>query len=95
MTPKIVAWTGALLLAGCASTPGVMPLGGDTYTVAHEAGTGLSGTTNLKAAALREADAFCKGQGKALQVTDVSESKPPYLFGNYPRAEVKFRCAAA
>lgn len=82
----------ALFLCACASNPGVVPMGGNSFHVAREAATGFSGTTALKADALREADAYCTKKGQSMAVTSTKESKPPYLFGNYPRAEVEFRC---
>jgi hypothetical protein len=78
--------------AGCAAHSGVVPIGQDTYMVSRQAATGFSGTGTLKAEAFREANDFCAGQGKAFQVVSTSESQPPYLLGNFPRAEVQFMC---
>jgi hypothetical protein len=82
------------VIAGCATNSGVMPLGPDTYLVTREAGTGFSGTASLKADAFREAGGYCAKQGKEFQVVSTSESKPPFVFGNYLRAEVQFMCLA-
>jgi len=79
-------------LGGCAANSGVVPIGQDTYMVSRQAATGFSGTGTLKAEAFREANDFCVSQGKALQVVSTSESQPPYVLGNYPRAELQFMC---
>lgn len=79
-------------LVGCASNSGVVPMGHGSYMMAKQQATGFSGLGNLKPEILQEADAFCTKQGKGLRVTDVTETKPPYLLGNFPRVEVQFVC---
>jgi len=81
-----------LLLAGCASNSGVVPAGPDSHLVSRQAASGFSGLGTLKADALREADSYCKTHGKALKVTNTTESQPPYVLGNFPKAEVQFMC---
>ncbi len=78
--------------AGCASNSGVVPIGKDTFMVSREAGTGFSGTATLKAEAFEEARAFCRGQKRYLQIVNTNVSQPPFIFGNYPKAEVQFMC---
>ena len=82
------------LLAGCASNSGVVPIGPDTYMVSRQAATGFSGTGDLKAEAFREANEYCVAQKKVMQVVRTSEAQPPFVLGNYPRAEVQFMCLA-
>jgi hypothetical protein len=82
----------ALLLVGCASNSGVAPIGKDTYMVSRQAATGFSGSGDLKAEALREANQYCLNQKKVLQVIHTEEAKPPFIFGNFPKAEVQFMC---
>lgn len=84
----------ALGSVGCASNTGVVPAGGDTYLIAKQAATGFPGLGNLKGEALQEANQYCVRDGKSMEVVNTSETKPPYLLGNYPRAEVQFRCVA-
>jgi hypothetical protein len=65
--------------------------------VAKQAATGFPGLGNLKAEALEEADRYCAslpGSGHQLFVTRSTETQPPYVLGNYPRAEIEFRCDA-
>lgn len=81
-----------ILLAGCASNSGVVPIGQDTFMVSRQAATGFSGSGTLKAEAFKEANQYCQNQKKTLQVVNTSEAKPPYIFGNFPKAEVQFMC---
>jgi hypothetical protein len=86
---------GILLLVGCAVNSGVVSTGPDTFIVSRQAATGFTGLGDLKAQALREANQFCAGKGKSMEVISTDESKPPYIFGNFPRVEVQFRCIEA
>ena len=79
-------------LSGCASNSGVVPVGPDTYMVSRQAATGFSGMGTLKADAFQEANEYCLKDKKKVQVVRTDESRPPYLLGNYPRAEVQFMC---
>jgi hypothetical protein len=76
----------------CAANSGVVPIGPDTYLVSRQAATGFSGSGTLKAEAFREASEFCRSKGKSLQVVNTNESSPPYVAGNFPKAEVQFMC---
>ncbi|MBZ0111843.1 MAG: PEGA domain-containing protein [Thermoanaerobaculia bacterium] len=82
----------SILLAGCASNSGVQTVGPDTFMVSRQAATGFSGLGTLKADAMSEAQRYCASKKKELKVIGTSESKPPYLLGNFPRAEVHFMC---
>jgi len=82
-------------LCGCAINSGIVPLGKDSYMVSRQAATGFTGSGNLKTKALKEANKFCEDQGKKMQVISISETKPPYVFANFPKAEVQFMCLDA
>ena len=84
-----------LIASGCASTSGVVPMGPDTYMVSRQAGSGFSGLGGLKAEAIGEAGQHCIKAGKTVRVIHTTESQPPYVFGNFPRAEVEFMCLNA
>lgn len=81
-----------LLVAGCATNTGIVPMGTGQYVVARQAATGFTGLGTLKAEALREAESFCASKGLAFHVTRMSENEGPYVLGNFPRAEVQFDC---
>jgi hypothetical protein len=86
-------WLGVVVLVGgCAANSGVVPIGQDTYMVSRQAATGFSGSGNLKAEAFQEANEFCVSQGKLIQVVSTSEARPPYVVGNFPKAEIQFMC---
>lgn len=91
----VAAFLIGLLVIGCASTPGVVPIGPDTFMVSRQAATGFTGNSGLMAAAMREAGAYCRTKGKTLQVVSTHEAAPPFIFGNFPRAEVQFMCLAS
>ncbi len=84
-----------LALTGCAANSGIIPIGRDTYMVTRQAATGFSGSGNLKAEAFQEANQYCITQNKALQVVNTTEAQPPFVFGNFPKAEVQFMCLSA
>lgn len=85
----------AVMIGGCAINSGVVSMGQDTFMVSRQAATGFSGSGKLKAKALQEASKFCENQGKCLQVIHVSETRPPYILTNFPKAEVHFMCLDA
>jgi hypothetical protein len=80
------------LISGCAANSGVIPMGQEMYTVSRQAASGWTGSGTLKAEALTEAGAFCAGQKRGLQVVSMNEAQPPFVLGNFPKAEVQFRC---
>jgi len=80
------------LMAGCAAQSSVVPIGQGDFTITKEASSGLFGTGSLKVDALQEASAHCSSFGKTIQVTNVVETKPPYVLSNYPRVDLQFRC---
>ena len=84
-----------LVLTGCAVNSGIVSMGSDTYMVSRQAATGFSGSGTLKAEAFQEANQYCMNQGKKLQVVSTHEASPPYIFGNFPKAEVQFMCLNA
>ena len=81
-----------LIMNGCAANSGVTAMGTDTFFVSRQAATGFSGAGTLKAEALQEANQHCISMRRAMEVISVSEAQPPYIFGNFPKAEVQFKC---
>lgn len=82
-------------LCACASHTGVVPNGRGGYLIAKQAATGFPGLGNLKAEAMAEANEYCTNRGQVFVLVDASETQPPYVMGNYPRAEIDFQCGAA
>jgi hypothetical protein len=89
---KYVLITLVLILSGCASNSGVVPMGNDTYMVSRQAASGFSGMGTLKADAMREAYQQCQLTGKRVEVIEAIDAKPPYIFGNFPKTEIRFKC---
>jgi len=92
MNAKIILQLSVLLIAGCATTSGIVPLGPDRYLVTRRAAAGSSGSEDLKADALREANQYCRSQHRKMQVLSTAEVQPPFIMGNFPKAEVQFEC---
>ena len=92
---RVAVIAGIALLAGCASNSGVRPIGQDTFMVSRQAATGFSGSGTLKAEAFKEASDYCTKFGKQMQVVNTQEAQPPYILGNFPKAEVQFMCLSS
>lgn len=81
-------------LAGCADlNTGAVSVGGGSYLLSRQAGNPGAGTGTLKVDAIAEAKAFCAKDRKEMVLQNSSESTGPYLFGNYPKAEIQFKCS--
>jgi hypothetical protein len=85
---SLVAW-------GCASHTDVVPVGHDTYMIAEQPATGPPSLGNTKAEIIEEGSRYCAGLGKEFQLVSTQETQPPYILGNYPRAEIQFMCLSA
>jgi hypothetical protein len=81
-----------LVLTGCASHTGVVAIGKDSYMLAKQQSTGFPGLGNMKAEIITEGRLYCASENKEFQLLSTSETQPPYVFGNYPRAEIQFLC---
>jgi hypothetical protein len=79
-------------LTGCASNSGVVQMGSDSYMVSRQAASGFTGMSTLKADAMREAYARCQQTGQSVEVVETVDAKPPYIFGNFPKTEIRFKC---
>lgn len=85
---------GVVLISGCAANSGIVPMGSNTYMVSRQAATGFTGMGTLKAEAMREAYTQCSKTDKAVKVIETIDAKPPYIFGNFPKTEIRFKCVA-
>lgn len=90
---RCVALAILIVVAGCASNTGIIPIGKSQYTIAKQQATGFPGLGNLRAEIIAEATAFCVGKGLEFELKKVQETQPPYILGNYPRSEIFFICA--
>lgn len=92
---KIFVITVSLFVSACASHTGVVPMGKDTYMIAKQQATGFPGLGNMKAEVIAEGVQYCTNLGKEFQIVSTQETQPPYVLGNYPRAEIQFMCIDA
>jgi hypothetical protein len=84
-----------VVLTGCAAHPSIVPAGEGTY-IASRSGQAYNSITGLKAKALTQADEFCEAKHMTFpSVLNSTNSEPPYIFGNYPRVEIRFKCIPA
>ena len=81
-----------LCVSACASNSGVISMGKDMYFTSRQAATGFSGAGTLKAETLTEAGGFCGAKGKELEVVSLVEAQPPFILGNFPKADLQFKC---
>jgi len=80
------------VLFGCAQNSGIIPMGGETYMVSRQAATGFTGMGTLKAEVMREAYSQCQKSNKMVKVLETIDAKPPFIFGNFPKTEIRFKC---
>lgn len=80
-----------MALAGCASSSGVVPMGGDAFLVSRsEKGFDTTGS-RVKAVALKEANEFCSSKGKTIEIIKATQ-KDMAPFQSDAQAEVEFKC---
>jgi hypothetical protein len=86
---KTVLLAFAVTLAGCATSPGVVPASDGTLT-AMRRGTELSASTGpLRVQALKDADDYCSARRKR---ANVIHSREIPAIGHWPEAQVSFVC---
>ncbi len=88
----VIILSSCLILSGCAANSGIVPMGGNTYMVSRQAATGFTGMGTLKAEAMKEAYSECSKTGKSVKVLETKDARPPYIFGNFPKTEIRFKC---
>jgi hypothetical protein len=81
----------AAALIGCASQ-GPVPMGMDTYQLSGTGAWSWSSGSALKGDLFREADTFCRSQGK--QMMPVNTTSNDGSFQRFAQAELQFRCLA-
>ena len=89
---QTTALAGILFLTACGTNTGVVSVGNGTYKIFKQGSTGFVGSDKIKSDVRLEASKYCADKGKSLQVVSVIEGNPPYILGNFPKAEVQFRC---
>ena len=82
----------AAVLSACAASTGVIAIGSDTYSISHRDNGPMASLGALKAAAYRDATAFCAVRNSSVQV--LRSNDIPRSFGQFPETEVQFSCVA-
>ncbi|HXA19252.1 MAG TPA: PEGA domain-containing protein [Thermoanaerobaculia bacterium] len=77
---------------GCGTNTGVQPLGSDTFKIFKQGSTGFVGSDKIRSDVELQASQYCGQQGKSMKVINVITGQPPYILGNFPKAEVQFKC---
>lgn len=85
----------AALVCGCAASTGVIDAGNGSFYASKQAATGFNGIGTLKGEVITEAGTFCSQRGRDLLIINTTEAKPPFIFGNFPRVEIEFKCNTA
>lgn len=80
------------IIAGCASSTGVVPIGQDSYMISKRGGSAFTSAGSLKADVFTEANEFCDKKGRKL--FGLREGTLDGGIGVYPRAELEFMCLA-
>ena len=62
----------------------------DVYRVYQRGGSGFVPINAVRNAAEERAEAFARRQGRHMVVLGDKIASPPYILGNFPRAEVIF-----
>jgi len=81
-----------LIALACGTNTGVQRLGDDTFKIFKQGSSGFVGSDKIRSDVELQASQFCAEKGKSMQVVNVITGQPPYIFGNFPKAEVQFRC---
>ncbi|WP_213062848.1 hypothetical protein [Acinetobacter piscicola] len=89
---KTICMLGLTILSGCAANSGIVPMGSNTYMVSRQAATGFTGMGTLKAEAMKEAYSECSKTDKAVKVLETIDARPPFILGNFPKTEIRFKC---
>jgi hypothetical protein len=76
----------------CGTNTGVQQLGNDTFKIFKQGATGFVGSDKIRSDVELQASQYCAQQGKSMKVVNVITGQPPYIFGNFPKAEVQFKC---
>ena len=81
-----------MVSSACAIDTGVVPLSSNTFTISKQASTGFSGIDEVKEGVLQGANKYCANTHQRLKILSSTETKPPFIFGNFPKAEMTFSC---
>lgn len=83
----------AVVLVGCATNTGVVPMGRDTYRIANTSATAFASGGEMLASLYRQADQHCRSMKKELMpINESSRNGAPYQGAT---GELQYRCLAS
>lgn len=78
--------------SGESVTISATPQGVEEFRVFHQGATGFVSVQSVRSSAEQRATEFCDRNGKVMKPLRETSSKPPHIFGNFPRVELIFGC---
>jgi hypothetical protein len=85
----------AVTVAACAAQNGVLNLGDGKLRIVTEQATGFATTPEaMKSEVSAKAASHCATSGQNVEVLSIKATEPPYTLGNFPSAQIDFRCKA-
>lgn len=93
MKRAALAVLAGLILNGCATGTGIMPMGDDTFMVSRQSNNIRKDPALLKAEAYQEANEYCSKENKRAHL--VSSNVFAGGLGHLPSAEVDFTCVGS
>ncbi len=81
-----------ILLHGCAASSIIETSAG--FVISLQAATGVEGIGRIRSTAFKMAEDKCRKIGRKIGSYKLSESRPPYLMGNYPSVQLEFSCVS-
>jgi hypothetical protein len=64
----------------------------DVFYATRQASSGFSGVGTIKAKLLKDARIHCEKSSQKVEIIRLWNNEGPFIFGNFPRAEIEFRC---
>lgn len=72
--PALLTAAVSLLIAGCATTSPVVPIGNGNYEIAGSSATALASGASQKVRLLQVANQYCNGAGKQMVLVDADDT---------------------
>ena len=91
-TMKKIVLLFCIMIAGCATSSGVLKAGVDSFTVTASASPGGGGGSAAKKSAYSQANQECSKQGRTVEIINEKASAPSWTDGMYT-VDISFKCA--
>jgi len=85
----------AVTVTACAVQDGVLTMGDGKLRIVTEQATGFATTPEaMKSDVSGKAASHCAQSDQDVEVLSIKATQPPYTLGNFPSAQIDFRCKA-